>query len=115
MPIPLAGIGSGGFSKEQADGNVPCISNGVNRPKRKGEVVRRLPLLVILSALLLMSGGLSGCGNDEKASAESKGTFEEIGESMDDTKQAAEETANSAEETADKIEDAADDAGDGNE
>ena len=75
--------------------------------------MKRLTFAASLLTLFLTLGGLAGCGNDQEASADTDGTFEEIGESVDNTKQAAEETAESAEETAKKVEEAAD--GDGNE
>ena len=78
---------------------------------QKGVLVIRKTLTASLISLLLILGSLvAGCEDNHEVTIETdeaEGTFEEIGKSMDDTKEAAEDAAKAAEETADKVEDAA--------
>lgn len=74
--------------------------------------MRQVIARISLAALLVGTVGF-GTGCQKKSSEtvvvdDEDGTFEEIGEGVDKTKESAEETAKQAEETVDKVEDAAD-------
>jgi len=74
------------------------------------QLIQRLSLI---AALALMLGVGVGCEKKSETVVveDESGTFEEIGEGIDKTKEAAEDAAEEAQKTADKVDEAVSDDG----